>query len=177
MANSVVGPSNSFQKGVRGSVQQTIREREMIFWSRVKITESGCWIWSGSRVSNRYGSFCLMGKNGQLAHRISWLFTFDVIPSGLKCLHECDNGFCVRPDHLFIGTQKDNVRDMLEKGRDNYANGSTQSFAKMSAAKVIKLRRLANTGKYIDRELAKMFGVARSVVNKIRNRKLWSWVK
>jgi hypothetical protein len=155
----------------------TLKECEMLFWSQVEISESGCWNWKGGRISNRYGTFSLGGKGGLLAHRVSWLFTFGIIPSGLKCLHECDNGFCVRPDHLFIGTQTDNMQDMLSKGRDNYANGSTHPMAKMTREQIIKLRKLASTGGYVDRELSKMFGIARSVVNKIRNRKLWSWVK
>ena len=86
----------------KGWRPQTTEEREARFWSQVQIMPSGCWEWQGGKISNRHGSFSLKQKRGYLAHRASWEFTFGPIENGLSCLHKCDNGICVRPDHLFL---------------------------------------------------------------------------
>lgn len=80
-----------------------------------RIPFSGCWIWTG-RVMERNG-YGTLGRN--LAHRISWKLHSGPIPKGLYVLHRCDVSCCVNPEHLFLGTQLDNVRDMMAKGRQN----------------------------------------------------------
>ena len=77
---------------------------------------TGCWIWMGYLNSGGYGSFYV---DGQLrsAHRVSWELHYGPIPEGLNVCHHCDVPGCVNPDHLFVGTQKDNIRDALNKGR------------------------------------------------------------
>ena len=72
----------------------------------------GCWLWKGKPGSGGYGSW----KHGQ-AHRASWEFYRGPIPAGLQVCHRCDVPLCVNPDHLFIGTQSDNIQDMYAKGR------------------------------------------------------------
>lgn len=91
------------------------RTEEQRFWSRVQKTE-GCWNWTGALVAGRYGNSTWKNKPS-LAHRASWEMHHGDIPEGLNVCHHCDNGKCVRPDHLFLGTQKDNVQDMIKKGR------------------------------------------------------------
>lgn len=86
------------------------------FWARVDRTEE-CWVWNGPRLKgNRYG---LLQRHYHkvYAHRVSWEMHFGPIPNGLFVLHRCDNPPCVRPDHLFLGTQTDNMADMNAKGR------------------------------------------------------------
>lgn len=89
---------------------------ETRFWDFVDKTD-GCWVWRGSKTNGyRYGFFKKHGKVVQ-SHRYSWEMSFGAIPAGLKVLHRCDNPPCVNPSHLFLGTQKDNIHDMIRKGR------------------------------------------------------------
>lgn len=92
------------------------------FFKYVKKSES-CWNWIGE-TNRRYGQFHMktpLGKWGAFrAHRISWIIHFGEIPEGLNVLHKCDNPPCVNPNHLSIGTQNDNIHDMIKKGRAKF---------------------------------------------------------
>lgn len=86
------------------------------FWGYVSINPEGCWEWTGQRARFGYGRAAhLFGTH--LAHRISWTLANGPIPKGLFVCHHCDNPPCVRPDHLFLGTASDNIRDAWAKGR------------------------------------------------------------
>lgn len=90
------------------------------FWSHVEKTES-CWIWRGKTGTSsgyEYG-LCNFENVRQLTHRVSWKIHFGEIPDGLFVCHHCDNPPCVRPDHLFLGTNSDNVKDMVVKKRNS----------------------------------------------------------
>jgi hypothetical protein len=86
------------------------------FWAKVNKTEEGCWLWTAGHDGSGYGSLKISGKQIK-AHRISYTLANGAIPDGLWVLHKCDTPRCVRPDHLFIGTSKDNVQDMIKKRR------------------------------------------------------------
>jgi hypothetical protein len=92
-------------------------EVEARFWAKVQKTDS-CWLWTGCK-SRGYGRFRSRGNKvtSQRTHRVSWEIAHGPIPDGLKVLHRCDTPACVRPDHLFLGTQKENVWDSIQKGR------------------------------------------------------------
>ncbi len=89
------------------------------FERKHSVNLNGCWDWLGSKnIKMPYGRF-RVGKKGILAHRFSYTINVGKIPEGLCVLHKCDNPSCVNPEHLFLGTYLDNVRDCIKKGRDN----------------------------------------------------------
>lgn len=86
------------------------------FNRKVERSEQGCWLWVGALRPNGYGNFFL-GNKTTCAHRAAWTLANGQIPDGLQVLHRCDVPNCVNPSHLFLGTQKDNMQDMIAKGR------------------------------------------------------------
>lgn len=88
---------------------------EKQYWSKVLKTD-GCWSWVGAKHRHGYGQI-RVNKKLLAAHRVSWLLHYGQIPDGMCVLHKCDNPECTNPEHLFIGTMKDNSRDMMAKGR------------------------------------------------------------
>jgi hypothetical protein len=94
---------------------KTLQQR---FESKVeRITESGCWLWTGSTTYFGYGQ---IRSNNRLsvAHRVAYELYVGQIPDGLCVLHRCDVPACANPGHLFVGSKKDNTQDMIKKGRD-----------------------------------------------------------
>lgn len=108
------------------------RPPEQRFLSYVNRTE-GCWVWTGGTTGPppKYGCF-FDGKKYVRAHRYAYEQAFGPIPDGLFVCHHCDNRLCVRPDHLFVGTQSDNIRDMWSKGRGS-TRGNQVSVARAKA--------------------------------------------
>lgn len=86
------------------------------FWSRVRRDPSGCWLWTGSRASNGYGTL-RFGDRYTSAHAVAARMVLGPKPDGTEVCHRCDVRLCVNPAHLFYGTRLDNVRDMWAKGR------------------------------------------------------------
>lgn len=97
------------------STKLTYAER---FWQKVaKADGDACWIWTAAKFPKGYGKVAVeKSRKVDGAHRVAWELTYGSIPIGLSVLHKCDNRPCCRPDHLFIGTQLDNMRDMANKG-------------------------------------------------------------
>ena len=147
---------------------QKIHQR---FWAKVNKTKT-CWIWTGYKARNGYGCFGLSAHVGpQKAHRVSWMLEHGEVPDDLCVLHKCDNPSCVRPDHLFLGTLKDNSQDMVRKGRDR-SQGSKNPRSKLNEEDVIEIRRLSKLGK-TGYKLAKCYGISPASISLIINRKNW----
>lgn len=101
--------------GLDAEYLEALKER---FWDKVdKQAGNGCWEWTASRNLTGYGHFGVLGLPSQVAHRVSYELNVGPIPAGYYVCHHCDNPPCIRPDHLFTGTNGDNVRDAIEKGR------------------------------------------------------------
>jgi len=106
---------NYYEKGIRPpGRKKTARQR---FENKYEIvSESGCWVWIAGINDKGYGRFKLDGKLF-LAHRAAYTIYVGEIPQGINVCHKCDVPECVNPDHLFLGTQKDNIQDSKSKGR------------------------------------------------------------
>ncbi|MDF2860302.1 MAG: hypothetical protein K0S02_574 [Achromobacter mucicolens] len=134
------------------------------------VTESGCWIWEGYTDSKMgYGMFWLNGTM-RLSHRVAYELFVGEIPNGMQVCHRCDIPSCVNPNHLWLGTNVDNVHDKVNKGRSARLQGSRHPGAKLDEDKV----RFIRSCKTSARRLAPMLGIDRSTINYIRQGKLWS---
>jgi hypothetical protein len=153
------------------------------FWSLVQ-RDAECWIWLGFKNRTGYGRLRVGSRTDGsrtlvMAHRFAWELTYGAIPDNLRVLHRCDNPPCVRPDHLFIGTQVENVADCREKGRltGNRRRGETNHKAILTADLVREIRRLASDTGRSSRALARQFGVCRSTITKILSGQYWRHVQ
>ena len=148
-------------------------DEKLRFWNRINKFAEGpnenipsyrglgnCWIWTGAKLKSGYGQLKI-SKKRTIAHRVSWELVNGPIPEGLICCHKCDNPSCVNPNHLFIGTNKDNCDDRIKKGRSNTAlgdkcgsrtkielrpRGETHSRAKLSNKEVALIRKMKKQG-------------------------------
>ncbi len=145
-----------------------IADRKAHFWS--KVDKSGdCWEWKAGKTSGGYGVFWMDLKQN-LAHRVAMAFSGENVPDDLCVCHTCDNRSCVNPDHLFVGTQQDNLRDMVEKGRGPDRRGENSATAKLTSNDVLSIRSDSRSHCVI----ANDYGVAQSTVTRIKNGKRWS---
>ena len=148
------------------------------FWNKVHISENeeGCWEWQGSKVPFGYGRFRIPKDRAVYAHRWSYEYIYGPIPNGLQILHQCDNPPCVRPDHLFLGTQSDNMRDSLDKGRLTAAI-LTKNHAKLTEDQVREIRERYSKGNITQTELAKEYPIGPSSVSHIITGFTWKHVR
>jgi hypothetical protein len=139
-----------------------------------EIAPNGCWLWLRERNNKGYGRFRDYGRRWILAHRWNYLMFNGAIPPGRCVLHSCDTPACVNPEHLFLGTKKDNSQDMVRKGRNRPSGlqGENHGMAKLTAEQVVWYRRLVHRG--VSRAfLARAAGVDRSTVENAVSGKKW----
>lgn len=174
------------------------------FWSHVEKTD-GCWNWRTRRglAPYAYGQARLF-RRPLGAHRLSYMMHVGEVPQGLQVCHRCDNPRCVRPDHLFLGTIGDNMRDRTAKGRqargqthgwalhpervvrgdrhwskrlkDRVPRGERNGFATLTEADVIAIREAYAAGRASQNELARQYNTAQANVWRIIHRRAWQHV-
>jgi hypothetical protein len=137
----------------------SIQER---FWNKVSKTENGCWIWTAGKNGHGYGYFRVSKNKDITAHRYSFELSNGPIMDGKIICHSCDVPACVNPDHLFLGTHKDNAIDRNKKGRG-------KCFKKLSDdnVKIIKSSTMSQN------KLSKQFGVSRRTIASIQYGETW----
>lgn len=141
--------------------------------SKIKIdANSECWNWAESKYKDGYGSVRVKGKKLR-AHRVSYQLYCGAIPDGMRVCHGCDNPACINPKHLFLGTQAENIDDMVAKGRQ--ARGARVCGAKLIEADILVIR-AAEGGRGLNSELARRFGVSGQQIADIRAGKYWAHV-
>lgn len=137
-----------------------------VFWSRVNKTRT-CWLWTGATNEKGYGTF-RGGKNKVLVHRFAWKIYKGRWPKrGLKVLHTCDVTNCMREEHLFEGTDADNTRDMLSKGRE--ASGERSGNSVLTWKEVRDIRKSTASQSV----LSEVYGVNQSTISHIVNNHTW----
>lgn len=134
--------------------------------------EHGCWIFLGNKERDGYGIFG-HGRGKQLrAHRASFEFYKGEITKGMFVCHSCDKPSCINPDHLFLGTAKENTQDMIKKGRKANCQGSNHPLAKLDELDVVLIKQQRSMGKKL-KEIANQFGITFQTVSEICRGKTW----
>jgi len=139
------------------------------FLSKVDKT-TNCWIWLASQRAG-YGSFVGVDCKSRGAHQFSYSHYIGEIPKGMCVCHKCDNKLCVNPEHLFLGTQKDNLHDMHKKGRNRatntYSSGPNHCNARLSGEQVIHIRDMYSTKDYSWAQLGRLFNVSKKTIGNV----------
>ena len=149
---------------------------EKRFWERVDIRgPNDCWFWTKA-LCHGYGSVRFERRICR-AHRVAYELTFGKIPGGLYCCHRCDNPICCNPDHLFVGTQKDNIQDCSRKGRKHAFKGIDSPSHKLTEEDVLMIRSKYALGKNTQRDLANEFNINQRTVGRIINGERWGHIK
>lgn len=139
--------------------------------SKIIKQSNNCWEWQGSLRSG-YGQIYNNTKQPLYAHRVSYELHKGPIPTNMFVCHSCDNKKCVNPDHLWLGTPKDNSTDMTSKG--NSHKGSKNHKAKLTEQEVLEIRELIGT--LPPKEIAKIYNVSQMLIYYIKNRKNWTHI-
>lgn len=154
-------PKDEYHKLVRERLKEYIEE------------ENGCWIWQRFISPLGYGRTTYRGK-GAMAHRVSWIAFKGDIPKGLLVCHKCDNTKCINPEHLFLGTQSDNIKDAFRKGRKD-VKGENCPAAKISEKDVREIFKLRQAG-WTQQAIADEYKMNQSSIHFILKRVNWGHI-
>jgi len=144
---------------------------EQRFWSRVVKRDNGCWEWQGAKDRDGYGMFrgVIRGITYNRAHRFSYALHYEDIPKGKHVCHKCDNPKCVNPEHLWIGSNADNMHDKIAKGRHKVLSGENSPHAKITEEEAKAI--LTDPRPYS--LIASEYNIAASTVGSIKNKNSW----
>ncbi len=150
---------------------RTAKEKFLLFIPRDK-KDNECWEWTGKLYRNGYGCFHICNM-GFLAHRISYELYYGYIDKELSVCHKCDNRKCVNPSHLFLGTQKDNMKDMAAKGRASKLKGEQRWNRKLTDEAIVDIRKnyIPHTGEGI--RLANKYRVSTQIIYNAAHGRIW----
>ncbi len=157
-----------------------IQPLEQRFWSKVNKSKS-CWLWIGPKNNAGYGMITIKARRPRCtwyAHRIAWELTNGPIPdqSPRLCIcHRCDNPSCVNPEHLFLGTDRDNVLDAFAKGR-RLKNRRPKS-TRFTPEQIKEIRRAYVPYKMGCREIGEIFGASQIIIWRIVTRRIYAYVE
>lgn len=151
------------------------------FMEKVEKTES-CWIWKGAKgPDGNYGGFLYEGKSRRV-NIVSYLMFKGPYPEGMEICHTCDNKQCVNPDHLFVGTRSDNMKDMGNKGRHPWQlrpelvrKGEDNPGAKLAENDVLLIVSRFKNGESVA-SIARDYPVNREAISKIVRGQNWNWL-
>lgn len=167
-------PSRKFcSRACKVAATKTTEALARRFWPKVT-RSAGCWLWRGMIGTNGYGRL----RNGRdepvlYAHRVSYELNIGPIPNGMNVCHRCDNPPCVRPDHLFLGSDADNMADKVAKGRQE--RGAQHHAAKLTESDVVEIRRLYRPRIGVS-ALAERFGVSRRTIHDVATGRKWAHI-
>lgn len=158
------------------------------FWKNVsKRSENECWNWKLSIASMGYGQVRMRGKTLH-CHRVAWMLANGPIDEGMFILHKCDNKSCCNPNHLFQGTQRDNVEDMINKNRHSHgekhsevmkntaSKGENHYRSRLNATQVKQIREIHEIGELGYGPIARQFGVSTGTIQAIVSRRNWKHI-
>jgi hypothetical protein len=131
--------------------------------------ETGCLLWQGHRNKLGYGRLWSHGGKLLLAHRAAWTLAYGPIPEGKIICHRCDTPACVNVEHLYVGTHQDNSDDITRRGRRNSRAADLNPNKRLSSDVASLIRRDPRPGPV----LAKIYGVNRSTINRIKRGEMW----
>lgn len=153
----------------RGSRNVDIGSDVERFHKKYEIQENGCWIWTeGTRPNSKGVLYPRHFANGKSigAHRFAYQITHGEIPKGAYICHKCDTPLCVNPEHLFAGTHKDNMADMVAKQRSYKGKGENKKgLAKLTDFQANAIRETKNLSQS---QIAKIFGVSQTTIGRIK---------
>lgn len=138
---------------------------------------TGCWLWIGAQHPQGHGSLNGPSHNGfNYAHRYSYFLQNGEFDRSMMVCHKCDVPSCVNPEHLYLGTAKDNMRDILERGNPKYAVGDQVHTTKLTPDLVREIRLEYKTGKHSMRKLGRKYGVAHGTISDLLSGFRWGHI-
>jgi len=152
-------------------------EMDRFKWYIETNEKTGCWNWTRGKDGGGYGVFFSCKYGREKTHRISYMENFGDVPEGMFVCHTCDNPSCCNPEHLFLGSNQDNIDDKVRKNRQSRLFGVRNGRAILSEETVRSIRNDYQSGTYSYRDLVKKYSISQTQIARIVKEESWEWVK